>query len=443
MAALCAVIAASALLAYYLISWAQVTPLEQRGSDFSASYVAATLVRAGGGDRLYDQSLESAAHQALLPPGAHANLPYITPPTTALLALPFSFTDPGTAFRSWSVLQLVLLVLAVVIAAGAAPWPTSDRMPRAGVALLALAGVGSYSFLLLGQSDAFNALGLAAGYAAWRRGSYGRAGLWLGLGAAIAKPHLALGVAVWLVATRRSRALAGAAGGVVLAGLASLAVSGPGGLAGFAGALGLSYGHTPPASTVGFAGLAASWLGSGWPATVATLTGGALGLGACAALGARVRQRRGLEVTLGGATALSLAISPHLLPHDLVVLGPVLVWVAGAAASAELGSWPGRHTLYLIGAWVALDVLATLDTGNAATAPPGRLIPWGLLAAGAAALAFSARGAGAAAADPASSRRSHALTSGPAALRQPDARGSPPWRRRPVRAPAASGRDAP
>ena len=83
------------LLAYYAIAWAQVTPLRERGTDFSASYVAALLVRSGDGGDLYDQSAEHARHLTLLPAGTIINLPFITPPTTALLALPFTALDPG------------------------------------------------------------------------------------------------------------------------------------------------------------------------------------------------------------------------------------------------------------------------------------------------------------------------------------------------------------
>ena len=114
---------AAVLLAYYAISWAQVTPSRERGTDFSASYVAALLLRSGDGGQLYDQQVEHARHVELLPAGTVINLPFITPPTTALLALPFTAFDPGTAFRVWSVLELLLLVLAVWIAIRAGPRP--------------------------------------------------------------------------------------------------------------------------------------------------------------------------------------------------------------------------------------------------------------------------------------------------------------------------------
>ena len=180
---------AAVLLAYYAITWAQVTPTRERGTDFSASYVAALLLRSGDGSQLYDQQVEHARHDQLLPAGTVINLPFITPPTTALLALPFTALDPGTAFRMWSVLELLLLVLAVWIAIRAGPWPARRAQgSRLAVLLMALAGGGTFAFLLLGQIDGFAALGLAAAYASWRGDRNALAGFWLGLAFAATKP---------------------------------------------------------------------------------------------------------------------------------------------------------------------------------------------------------------------------------------------------------------
>jgi 2-methylcitrate dehydratase PrpD len=54
------------LLAYYAIAWAQVTPVRERGTDFSASYVAALLLHDGKGAELYDQQAEQSLHLTLL-----------------------------------------------------------------------------------------------------------------------------------------------------------------------------------------------------------------------------------------------------------------------------------------------------------------------------------------------------------------------------------------
>jgi hypothetical protein len=171
----------------------------------------------------------------------------------------------------------------------------------------------------------------------------------------------------------------------------SLALVGPAGLSGFVSALGFAAGNTPAASTLGFPGLVASWLGSGGLAVALGLAGSIVALAGCVLLGARSRANRGaLEVSLAGAAALSLLASPHLLPHDLVILAPVFAWCAARAAAADGSPWPGVATIRVMAVWALLAVLTLVDTGNAAPAPPGRLVPLGLLAIGVVSLVLPA-----------------------------------------------------
>jgi hypothetical protein len=382
---------AALLIVSYAITWARVTPSRERGTDFSASYVAALLLRDGNGSQLYNQQAEHARHLELLPSGTVIDLPFITPPTTALLALPLVALDAGTAFRVWSLLGLALLLLAGWIAIRAGPWP-ERRMPgpQLAVLLLAVAGGGTYALLLLGQIDGFTALGLAAAYAAWRKDRPAIAGFWLALAFAATKPHLAVGLGIWLLARRDWRALAGAATGCAVVAAVSLAVVGTTGLTGFVSALGFAYGNTPGASTLGIPGLIASWLGPGALPAAIGIAGSLIALAACALLGARSRGKPlALEASLAGAVALSLVASPHLLAHDLVILAPAFAWCAARAAVADGLPWPGTATLRVVAGWALVGILAFLDTGNSAPAPPGRLVPLGLVSVGAAAILLS------------------------------------------------------
>jgi len=181
--------------------------------------------------------------------------------------------------------------------------------------------------------------------------------------------------------------LAGAASGCAVVGVVSLALVGPAGISGFLSALGFAAGNTPAASTLGVAGLVASWLGSGTVPAVASILGSVLALTGCAMLGARSRGNPGaLEASLAGAAALSLVASPHLLSHDLVILAPAFAWCAARAVASEVAVWPGLAAIRVIVGWAALGALTLVDTGNAAPAPPGRLVPLGLIAVGLAAL---------------------------------------------------------
>ena len=381
-AVLCAAAAATALLAYYLVSWAQVSPLRERGTDFSASYVAALVIRDGQGARLYDQAYEHDRHLALLPPGTVIDLPFITPPTTAVLALPFTTLDLGTAYRAWSLLQLALLAIAIAIVVRAAPWPEAfPRAARWATGGLGLAGVGAYSFLLLGQIDGIPALGLAAWYVLWRRDRLAWAGGLLALSFAATKPQLGIGLAVFILARRDRRMLTGAAAGVAVAVLVALLAAGPSAFAGFVSSLVFALGNTPAASTVGAPGLVASWFDGGAVAGALGLALAIAALAGCAALGDRSRHcGRRIESVVTGAIALSLLASPHVLTHDLVLLDLPFVWLMARAAGADgEQAWPGPLSRLLLAGWVVVNLTVDLDTGNGAAFPPGRLVPWSLI----------------------------------------------------------------
>ena len=123
-------------------------------------------------------------------------------------------------------------------------------------------------------------------------------------------------------------------------------------------------------------GLIASWLGGGGAAVAIGIAGSAVALAACALLGIRSRGNPGaLEVSLAGATALSLVASPHLLAHDLVIVAPVLAWCMARAAASEVAPWPGVITIRVLAAWAILAVFTLMDTGNAAPPRPAGSCP--------------------------------------------------------------------
>ena len=372
-----------AALAVYLVLWLKVTATQERGSDFSVFYVAALLVRAGHGDQVYNQAIEAARHAAILPRGYHLTLPFNTPPTSALLAIPLTLLNPGTAYRLFSVAQFLLLGAAVWVAARAAPWPKGEGRARSLAALAGLAGTATFPLLILGQWDGVCALGLALAYAAWRRDRRFAAGLFLALGLGIAKPHLAVGLIAFVIGRRDWRALLGALAGAALLGVASVATVGVATTLAFLGNTAFALGHTPASSTLGLLGLASSWLGSGDTASILALAGGGLGIAAAFAIGWRSRGRPELlEVSLAAAVALTLLVSPHLLPHDLALTAPAFVWLSARAARLdEPQPWPGRRATAVLAGWLTMAVLVALDLGNSAQAPPGRVVPWGLMAA--------------------------------------------------------------
>ncbi|GAC1570355.1 MAG: hypothetical protein NVS3B18_02410 [Candidatus Dormibacteria bacterium] len=388
---LLAVSVALVQLGVAVTQWLHVSPGRERGIDISASYVAAGVWQEGLGDRLYDQHLEAARHGTLNAPGYRTDLPFITPPLTAVAAAPARLLGPGVGLRALSVLEVAALAGALVIAARVAPRPPAWGSTRGVALLLALGALPTLPLLLMGQWDGLCALGLACAYAGWRRDRDLLAGLALALGVGLAKPHLGLGLAAFVVGRRDGRAILGALGGLAGLGIASVLLVGGPACAGFVGALRLSLAHSAPSSTLGVSGFSASWLGSGDAATLLTIGGGLVALAAAGWLGAHSRRPGALEPTLAGATALSLLASPHLLGHDLVLLAPAFVWLALWAASLRSGG--GRRLplpTWVLGLWLLFDLAAVIDLGSAGAAPPGRVVPLVLGAGGL--LAFRAAG---------------------------------------------------
>lgn len=379
-------IVAALLLTQYVRVWLAIPPDLARTSDFAGTYAAATLWRTGHGDLMYSSPAEERVLRATGTPADHLDVPFENPPSAAVVASPLSLLDPVTAYRVWSLLQLGLIALAVLIAARAAPWPArAGPVVRLAACLAAIAGVGTFLLFAEGQWDGPVALGVAFAYASWRRGHGGRAGFAIGFTMALAKPHLALGLVAFATGRRDRRALAGIATGAATAVLLSVLGGGFGATSAFVHAL-LTPSYNPLTQMQGASGLVASWLGQGGlalAAIVACMAGGILVAGR---LGSWSRGRADLlEPAFAGAVAMTLFVAPHLLAHDLVLLAPVLVfglaWVARRAPAPAWG-WPDYRGLAVLGAWVLLSLTALQDLGNSSPAPPGRVTPWVLLLLG-------------------------------------------------------------
>lgn len=368
---------AAALLVTYLALWAGVTRMEIGRSDFTSTYVGATLLRQGHHTQLYDESLQAPLHHSLIAPDGEGNLPFVNPPGAAVLALPVTPLDLRAAYRAWSLLQFLLIGAGTLLAVRAAPWPANTHRALRGAAwLLGWAGAGAANTLLLGQWDGFITLGVSAAYASWRGGHNARAGAWLGAVALIAKPHLFFGVAAFLIGRRDRRAIAGGAAALIAVALLSLLVVGPHGMVDFAR---ISLGGTdrwPLRSLLGFTGLFGSWLGNAPAAHALAALCSVAACIACAMLGARTRNDAGLfEPALAGTLALTLVASPHLLGQDLALLAPAAAWTLAWAMRRDRGLAWRRTMNRALMLWVLLNAVAAIDFGNDHPAPPGRLVP--------------------------------------------------------------------
>jgi Glycosyltransferase family 87 len=372
---------AALVLAQYLRLWIAIPQNQARTSDFAGTYAAATLLRSGHAPQLYDLPAEEAVLAATGTPRDHLDIPFENPPAAAGIAVPLSLLDSATAYRVFSAVQLLLVVLAAWIAIRAAPWrPGTGRWTTVAIAAVAVAGLGSGLVLIEGQWDGVAALGLALAYAGWRRGLAGWPGVALGFTAAVAKPHLVLGLLAFMAGRRDWRGLAGAAAGGGLAVAVSVAVAGPDSVSAFGSAL-LQPSNSPVLYMQSAVGLTESWFGPGATTFAAGLLLSGAALLAAGLLGYAVRRNAGLlEPALCGATALSLFAAPHLLGHDITLLVPVVVAACAWLTTQPVTSrWPDGDTLLLIAAWVLVSLATHQDLGKATAGPPGRLTPLALL----------------------------------------------------------------
>jgi hypothetical protein len=194
--------------------------------------------------------------------------------------------------------------------------------------------------------------------------------------AATAKPHLALGVAAFMLGWRSRRVLLGALAGGVAVAAASAALIGPQGVAGFVQALTGSAARWDLDTFVSFIGLPGAVMGNGAAAQLAGVIGTLAACMVAGWLGACVRRDYSLlEPALAGATVLSLLAAPHVLLHDLVLIAPAVVWCVAYALRRG-----GDRIVTLLTALAPFGVLtvaglATIGGGALAVAHGGMLAP--------------------------------------------------------------------
>ncbi len=379
---------AAALLIAYAVIWTQVSSFDMGRSDFTAFYVGGTLLRDGHTGDLYSPAVQQPLHSALIAPDTEANLPFVNTPVAAALVLPATFLPLDAAYRVWSVLELAVLLLAVVLAVRSVEWPPgTPRIWQTAVGAAALAGMGTWTMFLQAQWTPVLALGLVLAYRSWRGGHLATGAAVLVVSAGIAKPHLALGLLAFLLGWRERRVITGAIAGAAGLALASIVLVGPGGDAGFVSVLASSTTRWELASMVSFIGVVGSLFGNGLGAHLIGLVASLLACATAVWLGTTVRRDPSrLDTALVGAAVLSLVASPHAYPDDLVMLAPALV-IGVAAAARRTGSisvltFASPVTLVL-GAWAVITVAAAVDLIDGATFPPGQLAGWALVAAAA------------------------------------------------------------
>jgi Glycosyltransferase family 87 len=398
------IIAVSAgLLIGYAGVWASVSPQSIGRSDFTSTYVGATLFREGFGARIYDPALQTQVHSRVIAPDRTGNLPFVDAPLAAVIAAPVTLLPLDAAYRVWGIFQLLTLIAAVIVAVRSARWPKENwTIWKVATALAAIAALGTISLLMEAQWTGVNALGLALAYRDWRRGKTGRGAVWLIIFAGVAKPHLALGLVAFALGWRERRVVQGAVVGAITVAALSVAAVGFAGVASFASLVGQSSTQFSPNSFVGLYGLFGTVLGAGAPAQLLWLAGAVAGCVLAWLAGAAVRRdRTRLEIGLTVAALVSILAAPHVYTHDMVLLAPMFVWAMADARVRDQASprRTRRTTVTVIACWLALSGAELLSQAGGSLASllggpiaAGAVVPEVLIALAVVAVIVTLRG---------------------------------------------------
>jgi len=289
----------------------------RQAADFTFYYSAALLVREGHPAAPYDQAHLAATISTVAPEsGVDRRLPFNLPVGAILPLVPLTLLPLDLAFRSWQVISLALLLFALLIFKRAYPL---GRGSLALAALGLLASVPAWSLLIEAQLTALVLLGSALLLAGLRTNAASVAfagGLLLAV-----KPHFLPAYLVILLAVRHWRSILAATAGAAAMLLSPLTAGGPPAMEAMVRNALSTNGLVPVRLTEAWIGLLSIVL----PVATVTLVSVALYLAVLVLLSLAALHYRPDAAVPFAALALSLGMlaSPHVLPHDLLLLaGP-------------------------------------------------------------------------------------------------------------------------
>lgn len=355
------------LVAATIAGWIALLPKSPARTDFAPGYASALLLRDGRPSAIYDSAAQRATLIAVSGDAAPTTAPTALAPPAVLLETPLTLLPLGPASLVWSLLQVLLLFGAATVALRAVPRVRS-LAPGTRLFIVAAAGCGGGALMLvsLNQWDGIAALGLALVYSELRRGHDARAMAWLTLAVLAGKPHLGLGIALFLALRRPRTLIAAVATGATVYAMTVLVVP-PSAIAEWFATVVRVGSLIPTSTTIGLSGMTSAALGSSPVATIIGFAASAAALAAAAALGTwdASRAHRAdfgegvrLETLFTGATLLSLLGAPHVFPYDLVLLVPGFVGCASwCDTDAEARRWPQRRAVVVLALWGVLTLV--------------------------------------------------------------------------------------
>jgi Glycosyltransferase family 87 len=323
----------------------------QKGDpDFTVYYTAARILREGRAAALYDAATQQAVQWEFATDTdiRRGPLPYIHPPSEALIFLPLTYLNYTAAFWLWNVVNLLLLTVIAQLLQRSVPSLGVIPLWQWVVAWLAFFPV--FANFLLGQDAILLLLVLVLAFRALERDAMFLAGCWLGLG--MFKYHFVIPIVVILAVWRGWRLIAGFSATCSLLGLLSLTI------VGWHGALLYpayawrvvsvpGHGQTPPGLMANFLGLFTGWP---WPANVARGLQFAVAVASLALLIVVARMRRFardqyfFRLSFGCAVIAAVLVGYNTNMHDLCLLVLPLALLADHCAAGSTG-WPQTRAL--------------------------------------------------------------------------------------------------
>lgn len=297
--------------------WMTLSTADAWKSDFSFTYIGATLWREGMNP--YSLANQAMVHSRLTHSVVTMVVPFAAAPLAAVVAVPTTFLSLPVAYRLAGVVTYLLLLLGVILATHSVPGASWKR--TAAIAACVVGLPPSWELLFLGQWDGVAAAGIGA--ALWLRSR--NHPVWSGwilvVTSGIAKPHLVVGVCLFVLMAKDRRWGLGVLTGAVTIALATVGIAGTTATWGFVHSL--TYQATTYSSSftliVGWL-LLPTHISLATRITFATVVSLAVLALAGLGLGWIGRRESAPELPLfAAALGVSVLFAPHLYPCDLVL----------------------------------------------------------------------------------------------------------------------------
>ena len=316
------------LHAFFL--WSVRDRVPKGDPDFTVYYTAGKILREGRSAELYDAATQQAVQREFATDTdiRQGPLPYIHLPFEALIFVPLTFLPYGTAFVSWNLVNLCLLVAIVLQLRPALNF--REQVPLWEWILALLAFFPVFVNFLQGQDAILLLLTFVLGFRALDRNAEFTAGCWFGLG--VFKYHFAIPLLLILAVWKGRKLVLGFAATASVAVLLSLDI------VGWHGALRYpayawrvvslpGHGQTPAGLMTNLVGLATGWPlheNTVWPLRLVAFAASAGLLVAVARMRSLVRSRsddpRFFRLSFACAVITAVLVSYLTNAHDLCLL---------------------------------------------------------------------------------------------------------------------------